>query len=900
VCRMFAWVLTCAFPLAATAGTNLVQNPSFEADGDSDGVPDAWRWAGDSRLVDQALTIDRGRGGKRCAKLVCTRLKSGNPAAHAMLCQLDVPVHRGKNYRVSFWARAREISSQVVSIALSDTSEWTNCGLEGSFVPTSEWKPYEFVFCATRDCPKGSRFQLWFHSTGTLWIDDVQFSEAAEGLYRPGEIIAAAGVTNLVPNASFECGADGWGSAEWDRTGHWGGSMNRRFGRLDSEHAFHGKRSFRVALSPENQPVSFFDYYDLYRTPIRAPLLGNHGFMEVEPGSRYTLSVFMKAAEAETPALVAVRQFNGRSFEKGVRVSTDWQRYWMTFTPTDRWCYVLAGPDLRATGRTPGTPERATAWLDAFQLEKAAEPAEFRTRLPIELGLATDKPGNIFDWDAPLAIRLWTSGVPSAEPSRAALELWITDFFEREVWRRSIEIGGAGAEPVTIPPSEQLRGFLRFHAKLVSGDLVCERTIRMAVVPVHQGEDSRFGVNHAYPWPHLLDLCRKAGLVWVRDWSLKWQQVEPEKGRFTFAEPDHQIDRPLGHDLRVLGLLPFPSSHWSSSAPANVKADGRYPESRARVAYAPRDVAEFETYVEQTVAHYKGRIRWWQVFNEPLFTSYALPRKHGYDGATYAEYTEAFARAARRADPQCRILAGIGYLNEGQILDDFNRFFAAGGLDAADAIDIHHYPRLRPPEFIERPLAQLGALMDEHGTRKPIWLTEYGYYADDDPWSVPLPHHGFNQPLESERQQSAYAVRWAAVMLAGGVDKIFYHAGTCDGLNRDSLQGIFFEYGGQPHKIYAAQAVMAHLLTPTCRFVGRLSPGPPTRGYLFRDGRRLVAVVWAPSDVPPQPVRLDSADVELWDIMGRPQPLDRFTPSGTPVYLVADGLSDEQFEAAVR
>jgi hypothetical protein len=33
--------------------------------------------------------------------------------------------------------------------------------------------------------------------------------------------------------------------------------------------------------------------------------------------------------------------------------------------------------------------------------------------------------------------------------------------------------------------------------------------------------------------------------------------------------------------------------------------------------------------------------------------------------------------------------------------------------------------------------------------------------------------------------------------------------------------------------------------------------------------------------------------------MGRPQPARRFTPSGTPVYLIAAGLTDDEFRAAV-
>jgi len=823
-------LLLAALLLATTApgAENLARNPSFELDADGDGVPDDWQAAGDSRLVTQSLSLDAGRDGKRCAKLACTRFQAGNPAAHAMLCQMDVPVKRGKTYRVTLWAKGEDIEQEAAAIALSDTSVWSTCGLQGSFAPTPDWEKYEFTFTATRDCPTKSRFQLWFGSTGTLWVDDAEFAEAPPEALRPGHIIPAAGHKNLIPNASFEVGTDGWGSAEWDRTVHWGGRMNKLFGELDKTQGFHGQHSLRIHLTPENQPVSYFDYYELSRTPIWAPLAANIGFIEVEPGKPHTLSVYLKAAEAGTPdpspapgARLAVRQFQGSAFEKAVRVSANWERHSLTFTPTARWCYVLAGPDLRKTAEAPNPPQKATLWLDALQLERGASPTPFGPR------------------DA-------TEGVASPGAADRAL------------------------------------------------------TLRLAAAHVNKASDSRFGVNHAYPWPHLLDLCQEAGLVWVRDWSLKWQTVEPDKGRFDFTETDYQIDRPLKQGLKVLGLLPFPSSNWSSGAPESVRVTDRYPGNRVRVAYAPRDEAEFENYVAKTVEHYKGRITWWQCFNEPLYTDYSLPRKLGYDGATYARLVKAFARAARRANPEARILAGMGGLHEGQTMADFEAFFAAGGLAACDAVDIHHYPQLRPPEFFEKLLEQLNALMDKHGGRKPLWLTEYGYYGEDEPWTVPLPHQGFDQPLPSERVQADYAVRWATLCFANGVEKVFYHAGTCGGINSGSLQGVFFEYGGEPRKIYAAQAMMASLFTTSCRFVRKLSLGEKVRGYLFRDGERAFAVAWAPRGVKPGPVRLASEKLELWDVMGRPQQARQFTPSGTPVYIVGTGLSNADFAAGLK
>ena len=732
-------------------------------------------------------------------------------------------------------------------------------------------------------------------------MDDIEFIEAGEDLYRPGHIIPPSGRANLIPNASFECGTSRWGSAEWDRTTHWGGQMNALFGALDATQAHHGRHSLRIELSEKTQPVSYFDYFDLHRTPIWAPLAANIGWLAVEPGKPHTLSVYLKAAAPNTPALLAIREFDHGQFEKSIRVGTAWERAALTFTPRRKWCYVLAGPDLRSAQADGPQKRQATVWLDALQLEQGRAPTAFAGGDAIEFALSTAKSGNVFIWGEDVAVRYRVAGGGTKEEGR--LDFRVTDFAGNEVSSARKTVSGAEAgewKPAQASPDgTRLRGALRVHVTLTIGNVTQKQRLRLAVIPPRPTGDTRFGVNHAYPWPHLLDRCRDAGLAWVRDWSLKWDTVEPEKGRFAFAEADYQINRPLRHALHVLAMAPFPSSRWASAASPEMRTGTGYRERRSVVAMAPRSMADFESYVRRTVAHYKGRITWWQVFNEPLFTSYALPRKHGYNGATLAKYTKAFARVARATDPRCKILGGIGYIRDGQIMQDWAEFLAAGGLDVVDAVDIHRYPRIRPPEFIEPLLEKLNALMERHGGRKPIWCTEYGYYADDEPWAVPMPHNEFNRPLKSEALQAAYAVRWATLLFANGVDRLFYHAGTCDGINRDSLQGIFFEYAGQPHVIYAAQAVMAHFLTPTCRFVGKLALGEGVSGTLFRDGKKHVAVVWAPGGKAKRTVRVSRASVAVWDMMGRPSPAATVVVDGTPVYLISDGLTDAQFAAAI-
>ena len=110
---------------------------------------------------------------------------------------------------------------------------------------------------------------------------------------------------------------------------------------------------------------------------------------------------------------------------------------------------------------------------------------------------------------------------------------------------------------------------------------------------------------------------------------------------------------------------------------------------------------------------------------------------------------------------------------------------------------------------------------------------------------------------------------------------------------------MFLRYGSEPFKNYASQAVMSQMLTPTCKFVKRLLPGEPVNAYLFRDTTRTVGVVWAPSGTEPKPVQLANTKLQLLDIVGRPQASRTFTPSETPVYVVGEDVSADEFAKAV-
>ncbi|HUV38393.1 MAG TPA: endo-1,4-beta-xylanase, partial [Planctomycetota bacterium] len=480
-----------------------------------------------------------------------------------------------------------------------------------------------------------------------------------------------------------------------------------------------------------------------------------------------------------------------------------------------------------------------------------------------------------------------------------ALKLTVTDYFDRVVAGKELRLNlapHATAERTedVLPKS---RGFFKVRATLDGNEL--RRNLRVAVIPKYTRTDSVIGINHAYGCDALVKACVDAGILWDRDWSFKWEDVERERGTFDFTEIDPQVDRErrLGHV--VLGLVPFPSANWSSSAPASVNPK-REAGNRDREAWKPRDPAEFASFVSRTVAHFRGRVRWWQVFNEPLYTSYALPRRSGdHTVEDYLALVETFHKAARAADPNCLILAGPGGFAVGTD-SDLDRMLKLGLLKWCDALDLHTYPRWKPPEAMEKILVRVGEMMDAAGGRKPVWLTEHGYYAEDDPVVIPPTLEDFCNPLPTERMQAEYAVRFNLILLRHGVRKIFYHAGTTGGLNRDNIQGVFFRYEGEPRKIYVVIAAFTELFGPDVQFVGELPAGKDARAFLFRDGRRLVLAAWQPRDGQPAKLRVTDGRIRLRDVVGNDLAAREAPLGPAPVYAVADGLSPEDFEKAVR
>lgn len=250
-------MLRCSAAPAAEPA-NLVSNGDFARA--ANGQPSDWAAAGDPAFVTQALRATTDDGGRLCAQLSCTRFERQTPAAHAMLAQVGkVHLVKGRTYEFSCQFRADGIAGRSVSVAISDTQTWQNCGLQTSFPLRTAWTSCRHVFKATRDVGPASRLQIWFSETGTLYAADVRLLEHPDEDVEFTDVIEAAGSRNLVPNASFELGGSGWSSLG---TGTGWGNLSRLHGRIETSGAPHGHSFLRIPIGDDQTPVLYFDYYE--------------------------------------------------------------------------------------------------------------------------------------------------------------------------------------------------------------------------------------------------------------------------------------------------------------------------------------------------------------------------------------------------------------------------------------------------------------------------------------------------------------------------------------------------------------------------------------------------------------------------------------------------------------
>jgi hypothetical protein len=271
--------------------------------------------------------------------------------------------------------------------------------------------------------------------------------------------------------------------------------------------------------------------------------------------------------------------------------------------------------------------------------------------------------------------------------------------------------------------------------------------------------DGFFGVNaQLFPQNNSFEmpLLKNAGVQWVRA-DFAWYSLEPERGVFNWERWDQSAAEAQRLGIKILGILAY-TPDWAS------QGGGRNSP--------PEDLNDWEAFVAAAVERYRGKVDAWQIWNEPN-----LPGSFSGSVAEYTELVKVAWQAAKRVNPDCRIVAcgpagvKVGANQPGDTKGSvfLQGFYANGGKDFCDVIAIHSYQYNAVPDFSEwwltEDLRETRRIMAESGdAQKPVWITEIGWSTyQDGTYSV------------TEEEQARILLKVFTTACDLGIGKVFWY-----------------------------------------------------------------------------------------------------------------------------
>lgn len=235
-------------------------------------------------------------------------------------------------------------------------------------------------------------------------------------------------------------------------------------------------------------------------------------------------------------------------------------------------------------------------------------------------------------------------------------------------------------------------------------------------------------------------MAAAAGIHWAKQ-QFAWEEIEPRKGDFrvtatgesSWAKYDQIVDLFRAYGMEVIARLDRPPD-WS-------RQDNTLKER------PPDNFTDYGDFVYEFVTHFKGRVHYIQIWNEPNI--YPEWGERPVDPAAYVELLEMAYLRAKQADPNIVVLSAplavtLGEphpepgkwrsMNDLQFLDEM---YKAGAKDYFDVLSANAFgmslPPDDPPDINTLNFSRVRLqreIMERYGDNETaVWFNEYGWNA---------------------------------------------------------------------------------------------------------------------------------------------------------------------------
>ena len=502
---------------------------------------------------------------------------------------------------------------------------------------------------------------------------------------------------------------------------------------------------------------------------------------------------------------------------------------------------------------------------------------------------ASDKPGMIYGKNDPMDLTLYiktSDGVAETLQARYTVTDMNGLVLDSKQGKISVPATGVVELPLEFADIEALNNYGIYNLKLEIADskgksvLTQDYSFSRVLTPVKQLDImgvcthlSKNGMTTADA-QNYVDLARKGGASFWRD-ELPWSVVEPAKGQYYFPESaDMAVDYTLSIGLEPLFILDYGNNNYGTDVTTDEWLEG------------------YLGYVRAMVTHFKGRIKYYEVWNEWNVGVGGLDKKYRDQPELYAKILVATYKTVKEIDPEITVIGGVVAGAVESWIEGMLKYPEAA--NSFDVFSFHTYTDGKSAEdySYEAAFQTVADLLDKYreGERPEVWMTETG-------WPT---HIGLKS--STEEFSAANLVRLYTWALANPdlVDKVFWYDLHNDGVLAEEIESNFGLLRNWAEvvpmaakKSYVAMCAMNAILADA-EYVGTFELGRGIYAYRFlKDGKDLL-VAWVDGECKNMVASIGENNMIVTDMYGNASAL---TPvngkvslflSDSPIYIEYD------------
>lgn len=298
---------------------------------------------------------------------------------------------------------------------------------------------------------------------------------------------------------------------------------------------------------------------------------------------------------------------------------------------------------------------------------------------------------------------------------------------------------------------------------------------------------SRLGIGlekldrNLYDPKPVYDKLQNLGVKWVRIQS-GWCRTEKEKGVYDFSWLDDIVDNLVNRGLIPWMCLCYGNELYTEGANNKYGSVG-YPPIKTE-----SERAAWDNYVKKCVERYKGRVSYYEIWNEP---DGQHCWRHGVNAKEYAEFARRTAKVIKSADDNAKVIVG-SFFNGLEFLYDF---LNAGGTELYDYVTYHRYKYI-PDNGTTKYVDGANAIIKQFSDKIRLIQGETGTHSENSPNGA-LPNANW-----TERKQAKFLLRKIVIDLTTDVFFTSYFTAV------DMFENILSDSGEKVKSMYGFFGVL--------------------------------------------------------------------------------------------